>query len=820
MSKTLKLGFAMGGGVSLGSFSGASLTEAIKLAILFGVDKTGLPYEKVEVDVFSGASAGAMSLGIMLKALAFPEQAPGKRNAALAKLEQSYGNDAVNALPVAKRQQLVDAELAQQLMNRIWVDEINIDKLLASDGTDSIPPLKFQAGLCNKAAVTDIAKKYMSAPPAGGYNAAQKPKHPLLASRVVYGCSISNINPIKADALELFPNTDFSQATAKEALVSNFHREQRIFDINFSRIDSDKFDDQDIHPKRWMRFHWGNALQGKTFDIRKNEGWKHIIATAIASGAFPVAFEPVPLQRFKWEYPDSMWEFGDQSSKVFAYMDGGAFTNSPVEEAFKMASHIDSCTNQDPDKFERRVLFVDPFVAGENSFNLGGFRDFKDQKALGWLGNLSSSIDGNDLLMLTSLDKLLPNGLGQFVAVYEQAEAKYRHRTFQVASRLEMRNTFRKLLAGHVKGNSATFNQLRNELSALLSQFSDRALIPTLSASLASEINRLAIEEKNLFAALDDKGEDVAIKPWSGLPSDVREQAMTAMLFSFVDLFASLEAKSRNSQLIAIGPFKIDDQNKMHSIFLPGGPLSGFAGFMSSLPSAYEVKVARYCTYEMMLRAGLIPNTVARPEPNVYPGEFKQQKTFLKEYELGLNRLAERVGQALKSSNFTNLGWFNSLVLGAISSFVESAIKALPYRENKQQFEFRVMVSDKKFELDGSGWADNDRHAIVLRGNDKQRCLVCFASREWDVKNGWSGYFLDKGELPIDRNGWLSINDKEFARVSMPDDALLRQAAKMLNPVFYSKYVLKASKPLTDEQKNDFWQLVDDVKSLTELFAD
>ena len=65
MGKTLKLGFAMGGGVSLGSFSGAALTETIKLALLYGTDKDGNPYENVVVDVFSGASAGAMSLGVM-----------------------------------------------------------------------------------------------------------------------------------------------------------------------------------------------------------------------------------------------------------------------------------------------------------------------------------------------------------------------------------------------------------------------------------------------------------------------------------------------------------------------------------------------------------------------------------------------------------------------------------------------------------------------------------------------------------------------------------------------------------------------------------
>ena len=91
MGKVLKLGFAMGGGVSLGSFSGASLTEAIKLALLYGTDETGTPYDKIIVDVFSGASAGAMSLGIMLKALAFPEKNPTKREKAWNELKSQIG---------------------------------------------------------------------------------------------------------------------------------------------------------------------------------------------------------------------------------------------------------------------------------------------------------------------------------------------------------------------------------------------------------------------------------------------------------------------------------------------------------------------------------------------------------------------------------------------------------------------------------------------------------------------------------------------------------------------------------------------------------
>jgi len=63
MKKTLRIGFAMGGGVSLGTFNGAALTQTLKLAVLRG------NCTDVQVDCFSGASAGAMSLAVMLRGL-------------------------------------------------------------------------------------------------------------------------------------------------------------------------------------------------------------------------------------------------------------------------------------------------------------------------------------------------------------------------------------------------------------------------------------------------------------------------------------------------------------------------------------------------------------------------------------------------------------------------------------------------------------------------------------------------------------------------------------------------------------------------------
>ncbi len=67
MPTTLRLGFATGGGVSLGTFCGAALSQAIKLILVHGRSAQRQPYDKVEIDVFTGASAGALSLAAMLR---------------------------------------------------------------------------------------------------------------------------------------------------------------------------------------------------------------------------------------------------------------------------------------------------------------------------------------------------------------------------------------------------------------------------------------------------------------------------------------------------------------------------------------------------------------------------------------------------------------------------------------------------------------------------------------------------------------------------------------------------------------------------------
>src|SRR5690606_14325958 len=118
MGRELRLGFAMGGGVSLGAFSGAALTEAMKLAVVratYTVDDPSdprhgerVPYDRVVVEVFGGARAGALSLVLMLRSLVEPDPAPDVEARLRAQFPEEY-----DRLDDARRAQLIAAQHAQ-----------------------------------------------------------------------------------------------------------------------------------------------------------------------------------------------------------------------------------------------------------------------------------------------------------------------------------------------------------------------------------------------------------------------------------------------------------------------------------------------------------------------------------------------------------------------------------------------------------------------------------------------------------------------------------------------------------------------------------
>ena len=152
MGKVLKVCLAMGGGVSLGSFSGSALTEALKLLIIYGKGEDGKSYKDVVVDGMSGASAGAIALTILLRCLVdyksmlfkgMPKDETEKEKdetvlmaereerleAALAKNYFNGIQEDLYKLDSAKVESLKALQLAQMIQEILWVDSVDTVKL-------------------------------------------------------------------------------------------------------------------------------------------------------------------------------------------------------------------------------------------------------------------------------------------------------------------------------------------------------------------------------------------------------------------------------------------------------------------------------------------------------------------------------------------------------------------------------------------------------------------------------------------------------------------------------------------------------------------
>ena len=288
--KTLRLTFAMGGGVSLGSFSGAALTEILKAFILYGQDKEGNPYDRIVLDSMSGASAGAIALAILLRTLLdyesivericeryaishkreeeyyFPiekrekEEVKQKKDIFIKiietevdKLEDKYKERLTNELSdtnlldqhwIRTREQLIAVEVSQILQEILWVHEVNIDELFDGDKKNKKQQKENSFSLLSREKLLNLVDHYLM--PQNGNNLHKKIAKlydesednclPILGERILYACSLTNLLPRKLkEEIEDIDENDYPLVReAKKALNSKTHKELRVIDFDFS----------------------------------------------------------------------------------------------------------------------------------------------------------------------------------------------------------------------------------------------------------------------------------------------------------------------------------------------------------------------------------------------------------------------------------------------------------------------------------------------------------------------------------------------------------------------------------------------------------
>lgn len=670
MSKTLRVSLAMGGGVSLGSFSGSSLTEALKLLVLFGKDKEGQSYDKVVVDGMSGASAGAIALVIMLKTLIdykkmmaiyneYLDQSrtgqAGKKvvdhvseESLLQDLANTYFDGKTELIPNqnGQKKELIALELAQKVQHQIWVERLNsFDLLGGEDGMSTKKKPHSSFGLLDRSLLNKLAKYYILSIDGMELDNIQL----LDKKRVIFACSLTNMLPIEINLKQDYKNSVLEQNAIKSTGSRN-HTELRVFDFVFDN----SVQDEKKTDHTWFKLYQGpeaadpkkpeNRNPKMDLDIKSEKAWSIVTASALACGAFPIAFDPVVLKRYKEEFNDfgediqgngdwpnaflelqkSIQEvdqlreksffnekgdnYIDYNSFNFPYIDGGTFNNEPIREAFRIATYQDfGC----PEEVDRLVLFVDPAVRQEkfSSFGATSFNAVKpkDKKTK----------------YKTELDKLLSNVGSTVSLLANQGSIKEEHRIRDARENMRLRDQLfnfidennslqDKITVDLVK---ATFNKIRANLAqgsipigtrSATDYFQEALRLrckednnPTIILSddvlnyIEKNINNLDVN--TIYSHLNR-----GVEPDSHLyRKNVFAQTVFRMM---IDFSLNTAGKNNQAEKMSILPIAMGNLN---TIELPGHEIQAFSGFASHPSRDYTFEYGKLSTLISLAEHGI-----------------------------------------------------------------------------------------------------------------------------------------------------------------------------------------------------------------------
>ncbi len=311
-----RLAIAMGGAVALGAFEAGILAE---LTHRLAIDNDTQEDHTYVIDVLAGASAGSMSLAVLAREL----YNPSTDVFAADYPERSVFHDAwVKNIGV---RQLIDDRRTQALAK----DPFLFDEQVIYDIANSALGCSLQQG------VPSHRWKFAPAPGARGATPLS-----LAPERLGLGMTLSNM----------------------DGLSRPVHFEGAVYWQTF-------YDD-----RRMFLLSPFGAEVALLRDEEHKLGWNDVAQTAIASGAFPFAFEPVALERLGVEYEFMPGEFeSPEDRQVFHYIDGGFFDNDPLHLAQQLAREIKLNPSLGPQQriqqsygellsSERRFIYLAPTV--------------------------------------------------------------------------------------------------------------------------------------------------------------------------------------------------------------------------------------------------------------------------------------------------------------------------------------------------------------------------------------------------------------------------------------------------------------------------
>ncbi|GEM_PF-6948432 len=408
----LKLAFCMGGGTSLGAFSGGALAETLR-QLLYAEAKRVLDdgvearqFSRIEIDAFMGASAGTITLALMLRSLAYslPGEGQSDRDSvwkdARLGFEKVFGSGKFTTLMQRSPdlvKGVIGVERVDRLQQLVWVKRLSLDAILGEDQATE------GAGLLNPAFFGELSSELAGIGVGeqrelNWQDGRKAEDRVLLADRVVFGGTVTSLHPLDQPAARNFPIPG-EQATALPGggrqqhdpalrgwISKGISRTARIFDIGWN-ADDPKDPMQDC----WVRIcpdgdpRWTGKEHDRT-DVTKPEAWWEMLSTAITSGAFPGAFDPVVLRRHRHEFGWSDTGKGGMPSGLdqeeiyhdLPYVDGGAFNNEPLVETVRICQHLDA-ESADPTK--RIVFYVDSTIPNPTPVRTFGYQEIASNES-------------------------------------------------------------------------------------------------------------------------------------------------------------------------------------------------------------------------------------------------------------------------------------------------------------------------------------------------------------------------------------------------------------------------------------------------------
>ncbi|MHA7056173.1 patatin-like phospholipase family protein [Aquimarina sp. M1] len=659
MGKTLRVCLAMGGGVSLGSFSGSALTEALKLLVLYGKDNDKNEYDQVIVDGMSGASAGAIALTIMLKCLIdyhamiplYSDQLT--ENDLLDEIILTYfGGDRSKAEKHRKKFETLKAlQLAQKIQYKLWVEEVDSVKLFGHKTHKNYvanPTESFS--LLDRKLLEDLTKKYLMA--SDGVDISRRQL--LDPKRVIFACSLTNLLPIE---LNLNRNgkihTDKLNKNVLKSVGSKNHAELRVIDFVFDQ--ESIADDYKETDSRWLKFCTNPDANIPThFNMTDTSAWATISASALACGAFPIAFEPVLLKRYKQEFTKTEWPSSfneirkeivayqekssenkenficnsifaendnsklDYCSFNFPYIDGGTFNNEPIREAFKIGTFQDF--GRATENEERLILFVDPIVRKEqyDSFKVSAFSPVK--------------VTNNEVSFKKELGKLFGNTSSILGVLTNQGSIKEEHKIIDIKENFELRKTIFNYLDANTDMSSnlnieiiaTAFNKIAKNLTNGIISLGTRDPMEYFLAEikkncedkdgnqkaclqiLKEDLTKLKVLIDNKIKKSETLKIDDAYKILNLVSKEDKNGFAQTVFKVIADFALNTDGKNENAFRAAILPIN----KNLDTIELPGSEIEAFGGFASLKARKYAFEFARLSTL-LSLRAntgGFRPN--------------------------------------------------------------------------------------------------------------------------------------------------------------------------------------------------------------------